>query len=140
MWKKLSAVVVLVCLLLLPLIFSGCSLEETEENLTTVRSASNTVMPYVPTTHTYIPIAVSSICTAALAVIKILRERGETRRMKKAIKAKGRQIDTVLAAKGNPDNTKEHALKTFMRADKSTADEGKFDALSDFDSVRKGYI
>lgn len=140
MCRKISLVLVLVCLSISCAGFKGCSVDEAEDGLTTVKDLTSHVTPYVPTSHTYIPAAISALCTAALSLIKIIKEQRETQRMKTAIKVKARQIDQVISAPANPDPNKENPVLTFLRKDKSLADDKKHAALCTFDAVRKGYI
>lgn len=140
MWKRICLVLVLGCLAFSCMGSKGCSINEAETGLTNVKEKTDLVTPYVPTSHTYIPATISAVCTAALAFIRIIKERRETRRMKTAIKVKSKQIDKIIAAPSNPDPSKINPVLAFMRADKTTARGKKLDALDTFDDVRNGYI
>ena len=131
---------VLGCFLGCCLGLSGCSLDETKDNVQTVRDLTNTAAPYIPVTHTYIPAAISVLSTAALAIIRILKERRNTQLMKDAIRAKAAHIDILTVAADNPGTEKKSPILTGLsKLHKISTPEIK-DALNRFDAVRKGYI
>jgi len=115
MCRRISLVVAWACLLLLPALSLSCSLEEAERIVVKGKTYIEASSAYVPKTHTYIPAGLSALATATLCVIKLLKERRNTKRMKEAIKAKARQIGTVLAKPSNPDAGKENPRNAFMR-------------------------
>ncbi len=140
MWIRSTYRALWLALLLCCVLGPGCSLDEAEANVRGAKKKIENLTPYVPTSHTYIPVGISALCTAALAVIRIIKERRNTNRMKAAIKAKAKQIDKIIAAPANPDPTKPNPVLAYMRLNHSTATGKKLAALNDFDAVREGEL
>lgn len=139
-WGNTMRLFLVAGILLASLFLLGCSLEDAETNLEGIQKLSSSTTPYVPAEHTYIPAGISALATAALAVVRILKERRMTNRMKEAIKAKAKQVDILIASPGNPDPEKDNGIKKFLRADAANADAPTRAALADFDLARKGII
>lgn len=139
--RKRSRLFFLACSLLLCVcVLGGCDIDDAELTTQQIKNLADGAAPYVPTTHTYIPAAVSALSTAALAVIRILKERRNTNLMKEAIKAKARQINLIITPSDNPGHDKESPVKTLMRKLTNASTPKVQDNLITFDKVRKGYM
>lgn len=138
-WFTLGAVLA-ICVILPPLFFSGCTPDEAEQNLEKTQELTAKITPYVPTTHTWIPSGISALCALGLSIVKILKERRETQKMKSAIVTKSDQIDklilSVKAASDNPGNV----VTKFMKTDTRTRTPEEKCHLNHFDAVRKNLL
>ena len=74
MWIRSTYRALWLALLLCCVLGPGCSLDEAEANVRGAKKKIENLTPYVPTSHTYIPVGISALCTAALAVIRIIKE------------------------------------------------------------------
>ena len=139
MWKRISSVLALICLVSSLAVFAGCSLEDAKKNTLSARKFTEKYGDLAPAGYRWIPAGLSGLLTLALGIIGITKERRKGKQMKNAIITKADQIDKLIlsadAQKDNPGNV----VTNFMKIDtrKRPIEEKK--CLSEFDAIRKGY-
>jgi len=127
-------------LLLLSFVITGCTLEDAERNILSTQKFTEKYGQHAPAGYRWIPAGISGVCTLALGIIGIVKERRRNSKMKNAINAKADQIDKLIISADAQTDNPGNIITKFMKTDTRARTPGEKKSLNHFDAIRKGYV
>ena len=137
MWVRLRYFSCALLLSLCALGITGCTIEDAERNTLSAQKFAVKYGHLAPAGYRWIPAGISGICTLALGILGLVRERRKGMKMKDAILTKSDQIDKLILSAGMNKENPGNVVTTFMKNDTRSRSPKEKSCLNHFDQIRK---